>query len=166
MRTSTTVHLSWFTLYKYILSWLECFVFCFTLGSAWVFTALDSLSRAGLCWSFCLSSFISIFAIGCSSFSHVLVNFYVFGISIMLFSDCIMYLVWNSVVVASWTTMLFYIPLRVIMFVLCLWFYIFDFICSKFIYNLLFRIIQVWHVWIIVDLNGTKLGVVTTQIYT
>ena len=107
MCISTTVHLSWFTLYKYILSWLECFVFYFTLGSAWVFTALDSLSGAGLCWSFCLSIFISTFCFSYSSLSHVLVNFYVFGISIMLFSDCIMYLVWDSAVVASWTTMYF-----------------------------------------------------------
>ena len=104
------------------MSWLECFVFYFTLGSVWVFTALDSLSGAGLCWSFCLSTFISTFCFSCSSLSHVLVNFYVFGISIMLFSDCIMYLVWDSVIVASWTTMLFYIPLRVILIFLRLWF--------------------------------------------
>ena len=82
-------------------------MFYFMLGSAWVFTALDSLSGAGLCWSFCLSTFISTFCFSCSSLSHVLVNFYVFGISIMLFSDCIMYLVWDSAVVASWTTMYF-----------------------------------------------------------
>ena len=76
----------------------------------------------------------------------------------------IMYLVWDSVIVASWTTMLFYIPLRVILIVLCLWFYVFDYICSKFIYNMLFCIIQVWHIWIIVDLNGTKWRVVTVGI--
>ena len=57
--------------------------------------------------SFCLSTFISTLCFSCSSLSHVLVNFYVFGISIMLFSDCIMYLVWDSAVVASWTTMYF-----------------------------------------------------------
>ena len=99
---------------------IRVFVFYFTLGSAWVFTALDSLSGAGLCWSFCLSTFISTFCLSYSSLSHVLVNFYVFGISIMLFQTVIMYLFWDFVIVASWTTMVFYIPLRVILIVLCL----------------------------------------------
>ena len=67
------------------MSWLKCFVFCFTLGSAWVFTALDSLPGAGLSLAFLLIYIFIYFCFSCISLSHVLVNFYVFGISILLF---------------------------------------------------------------------------------
>ena len=90
------------------------------------------------CCQLCISGLLCIW----DFMSYLLSNrYYVF---------CIWF--WYFVIVASWTTMVFYFPLRdILMFCVC------DLIlfAPNFHYNLLFCTIQVRHVWII-DLNGGK----------
>ena len=73
--------------------------------------------------------------------------------TVFVFRLCILYLFLRlCIIVASWTTIYFIFRCELFWYSMS----VIGFICSKFYYNLLFCIIQVWHVWIIVDLNGPK----------
>ena len=114
-----------------------------------------SLSGARNRWRFCLSSYLSI------PVSVVLFQLWyykllcIWDFYCICFQTDIMYFVLRVCYSSFMNYYGFYIPLRVIL-IFCVCDSVFDFICSKFYYNLLFWIIQVRHVWIIVDLNGPK----------
>ena len=102
--------------------------------------ALDFFLELGITGdSACLV--ICSFQFSCSISVLVFINFYLFEMSIVyVFKQILCIMFWEFVIVASWTTIGFYIPLRVILIcsvsvILCIWFHLLQIYLQSVILN-------------------------------
>ena len=104
------------------MSWLECFVFYFTLGSAWESQLWIHLLELEICWSSFVYRFIDFYS---SYFLFSIVSVLLIYVSRLLLYPFlnydILYMFWELYIVASWTTMVFISATSYSDF-LCLWF--------------------------------------------
>ena len=147
MCISTTVYLSWFTLYKYICPDSSVLHFTLCLGQPeYLQLSFGFLSGARNRWRFCLSSylFLSVQLFYFSSGIHKLLL--IWDVYCICFQADIMYYVLR----VCYSSFMNYYGIFIsaasysdISVSVILWLY---FICSKFIYNVVFWAIQVRHV--------------------
>ena len=149
---SITVHLSWFTLYKYVCFDSSVCVLIYARVSLSI-SALDSPSGARDCWSlsvylvayFHFSYFIQL----CLCIVNLCIQTYVVSVFQTMYFESVLRL---YIVVASWTTIYFIFHCELFWYSMS----VIGFICSKFITIYCFVLFKSDMCGFIVDLNGPK----------